>query len=79
MKYDKAAAQQLVSNMKSYEDEIMSTTRDLYGATKDSGWKDAKHTDFCRVLSSVVQDIKNGAYTIRDYKEHLDQRIRELE
>ena len=80
MKYDKAAALQVVRSMETYEDDIMSSTRDIYSASKDSsGWKDKKHADFCRELSSVIQDIKNGAYTIRDYKNHLNQKIQGLE
>lgn len=80
MKYEKNAALQVVQSMKTYEDDIMSSTRNVYSASKDSsGWKDKKHADFCRELSSVIQDIKNGAYTIRDYKDHLEQKIKELE
>ena len=52
----------------------------IYSASKDSsGWKDKKHADFCKELSSVIQDIKNGVYTIREYKNHLNQKIQELE
>lgn len=80
MKYNKEAALRVVQSMETYEDDIMTSTRDIYSASKDSsGWKDKKHADFCRELSSVIQDIKNGAYTIRDYKNHLNQKIQELE
>ena len=80
MKYEKQAALRLVQSMKTFEDDIRFATRDIYSASKDSsGWKDKKHNDFCRELSSVIQDIKNGAYTIRDYKNHLSQKIQELE
>ena len=78
MKYDKTVARQLVQSMDVYENNILKCTRNLHGDAKSPYWKDKKHNDFCRELSSVVQDIKNGSYTIRDYKNHLDQKIREL-
>ena len=80
MKYNKESALRVVQSMEIYENKIISSTRDIFNTSKDSsGWKDKKHGDFCRELSSVIQDIKNGAYTIRDYKNHLNQKIQELE
>ena len=79
MRYEKEAALKVVADMKSYEEKILSTTQSMYDSARSSGWKDSKHSDFCNTLSSVIQDIKSGAYCIRDYGAHLSQKIKELE
>lgn len=79
MRYEKEAALKVVDDMKSYEEKILRTTQILFDSARSLGWKDSKHLDFCKTLSSVIQDIKNGTYCIRDYGEHLSQKIQELE
>ena len=79
MRYTKEDALRLVQSMVTYESDITGTTRQLFRTTTESdGWKDKKHVEFCKELSSVIQDIKNGVETVAAYREHLTQRINEL-
>lgn len=79
LKYDKQAALRVVKGMDDYEQDIVNATRSLGNDLKSSGWKDEKCSEFCEQLSVVIQDIKNSKMTINAYKNHLSQKIRELE
>ena len=79
MIYNKQAAQSIVKNIGKYEENVLQATRAIFSdAINTAGWKDKKHSDFCKELSSVLGDVKNGVSTIRAYKEHLSKRIQEL-
>lgn len=79
VRYDKSAAEKLVGDMQRYVEEIMSATRNLCNDSMSSDWKDTKYKEYLNVLSSLMGDIKSGACTVRDYKDHLSQKIKELE
>lgn len=79
VRYDKQTALGLVRDMESFANEIDRIARDLCGKNLDSDWKDSKHREFCSNLSDVIKDIGNGSKTLRDYGEHLDRKIKELE
>lgn len=79
VRYDKSAAEKLVGDMQRYVEEIMSATRNLYNDSMSSDWKDTKYKEYLNTMASLMGDIKSGVCTVRDYKDHLSQKIKELE
>ena len=79
MKYTKEAAMQLVGAMDRYAESTAISTRSLANTTvQSSEWKDSKHSEFCNLLSGIINDITEGCATLEEYRDHLLDRINKL-
>ncbi len=80
LRYDKDSALRLTRDIDGYTDDVTKTINHLHRATSNTpDWRDKKYHEFNRMILSVFKDVSSSVHTLTAYKEHLEQKIRELE
>ena len=80
VKYNERDARDLAQRMQYYEEQIMQLANECCNLSINAGsqWHDAKYNDFYNLLYTVIGDIETGYNVMRDYREHLEEKIKEL-
>lgn len=78
-RYRKNAALQLVDDLKTFEDNIdFIADRSLADVQNESRWMDRKYNVFLEDTHSVMEGVVDSIFVIRNYREQLQDKIRQL-
>ena len=79
IKFDAAAAEQLIKQMDKYCRGVQKETRDLLDIMKtSSGWNDNQKKAFESNINELAGDLNQALRMEADYMKTYDQRVREL-
>ena len=79
IKFDAAAAEQLIKQMDKYCRGVQKETRDLRDIMKTSGgWNDNQKKAFESNINELAGDLNQALRMEADYMKTYDQRVREL-
>ena len=79
IKFDAAAAEQLIKQMDKYCRGVQKETRDLLDIMKNSsGWNDNQKKAFESNINELAGDLNQALRMEADYMKTYDQRVREL-
>ena len=79
IKFDAAAAEQLIKQMDKYCRGVQKETRDLLDMMKSSGgWNDNQKKAFESNINELAGDLNQALRLEADYMKTYDQRVREL-
>ena len=79
IKFDAAAAEQLIKQMDKYCRGVQEETRDLLDIMKSSGgWNDNQKKAFESNINELAGDLNQALRMEADYMKTYDQRVREL-
>jgi len=79
IKFDAAAAEQLLRQMDTYCSGIVKETRELMTIANDSKvWNDKQHVAFQRNVTEMAKDLNNALSLESEYMRTFNQRVQEL-
>lgn len=80
-RYDRESAHKLITDINNFNTDVLASSYRVmsYVDNDSDGWQDQQYDTFHENLSSVTDDIINSLFVLRDYRDHLSQKIKELD